>query len=94
MTAISQVISGLPRWLRGKEPACTGKRYGFSPWVREDPLEEEMATRFNIPTWKIPDSGDQRAMVSRIAESNTTEKMSTCACTNTGLRVRRAMPQP
>ena len=30
------------------------KRCRFDPWVREDPLEEEMATRSSILAWKIP----------------------------------------
>ena len=62
MTAVFQVISGLPRWLRGKEPACTGKRCGFSSWVREDPLEEEMATHSSILTWKIPQTEEPRGL--------------------------------
>ena len=33
-------IYGLPRWRRGKESACygrRGKRCGFDPWVRKSP---------------------------------------------------------
>jgi len=48
-------VSGrLPRWLSGKEPACQCRRHGFDSWVREDPLEEEMATYSSILAWKIP----------------------------------------
>ena len=28
---------GLPRWLRGKESACQGRRRRFSPWVEKIP---------------------------------------------------------
>ena len=27
----------LPRWVRGKEPACQCRRLGFNPWVRKTP---------------------------------------------------------
>ena len=40
-----------------KEPACHCRRSNrceFNPWVREDPLEEGMATHSSIPAWKIP----------------------------------------
>ena len=30
------------------------KRHRFDPWVRNIPLEEEMATHFGILAWKIP----------------------------------------
>ena len=26
-------LTGLPRWLSGKESACQHRRYGFNPWV-------------------------------------------------------------
>ena len=29
--------SGLPRWLRGKEPVCQSRRRGFNPWVKRTP---------------------------------------------------------
>ena len=38
----------------GKEPACQRRRCGFNPWVREDPLEEGMATHSGILAWRIP----------------------------------------
>ena len=31
-----------------------GKRPGFHPWVREDSLEEGMATHSSILAWRIP----------------------------------------
>ena len=36
-------------WLSGKESACQGSIPG-----REDPLEEEMATRSSTLAWEIP----------------------------------------
>ena len=38
-----------------KEPAKAGDtRNRFNPWVKEDPLEQEMATHSSILAWKIP----------------------------------------
>ena len=45
---------GLPKWLRGKEFTCQCRRLGFNLWVREDSLEEEMATHSGILAWRIP----------------------------------------
>jgi len=28
-----KIVSGLPKWLSGKESACQCKRYEFNPWV-------------------------------------------------------------
>ena len=36
----------------------TCRRHSFNPWVREDPLEEEMATYFRILAWKVSWTGD------------------------------------
>ena len=39
------------------KPACQCRRHKrswFDPWVREDPLEEGMATHSSILTWRIP----------------------------------------
>ena len=48
---------GLPRWLSGKKnsPANAGITgdMGLIPG-RTDPLEEEMATHFNMLAWRIP----------------------------------------
>ena len=51
-------------------------------WVRslnwEDPLEEGMATHFSILAWRIPiDRGAWQAAVHGVAESDTTEQLST-----------------
>ena len=45
------------RWHSGKESACQcrrHKRHGFYSWVRDDPLEKEMATHSSILAWEIP----------------------------------------
>ena len=44
----------------GKESACNAettcqcRTSRFDPWVREDPLEKEMATHSSILAWKVP----------------------------------------
>ena len=55
-------------------------------WVRslgwEDPLEEEMATHSSVLHWRIPmDRGAWRATVHGVAESDTTEGLSTVLST-------------
>ena len=39
-----------------KNPPANARdvRCGFNPWVQKIPLEEGMATHFNILAWKIP----------------------------------------
>ena len=37
-----------------EEPSSKCRRHGFNAWVWEDPLEKEMATHSNIPSWRIP----------------------------------------
>ena len=44
---------GLPLGLRGKESACQCGRWGLSPWVWADLLEQEMATCSSILSWKV-----------------------------------------
>ena len=47
----------IPMWLSGKESTCQLRRYRrcrFNLCVREDPLEEEMATHSSILARKIP----------------------------------------
>ena len=54
---LSNNTLGLPTWLSGKQSACKCRRcriFGFDPWVKENPLEEEMATHYRILSWRIP----------------------------------------
>ena len=45
---------GFPGGSAIKKSACQCRRHGFDPWVRKDPLEEEMATHSSILAWEIP----------------------------------------
>ena len=42
----------------GSESACQCRRLRFDPWVRKDPLEEEMATHSSVLAWRIPGTGE------------------------------------
>ena len=58
----------------GKEPSCQFgkrcKRLRFDPWVRDDPLEEGMATHSSILAWRIPMvRGAWWAMIPRFTKS-------------------------
>ena len=46
----------LPRWLSGKESACSGGATGDTGSIpgSEDPLEKGMATHSSILAWRIP----------------------------------------
>ena len=43
-----------PWWLSGKESACHCGKHRFNPWVREIPLEKEIATHSSILASEIP----------------------------------------
>jgi len=50
------------------------KRFGFSPWIEEIPLEEGKATHSSILAWRIPmDGAAWQATVHSDAESDMTE---------------------
>ena len=50
----------------------------------EDPLEEGMATHFSVIAWRIPmDIGALQATVHEVAESDTTERLSTSSFPST-----------
>ena len=46
--------SHFPKWLNGKESVCPGRRHTFDPWVREIPLEKDMAPHSSILASRIP----------------------------------------
>ena len=80
-------VSGLPRWLSGKESACQYRRHEFDPWVGKDPLEKEMETHSNILACEIPwteESGELRSRGSQA--SDTTEYA--CMYTHTHTHTR------
>ena len=74
-------LSFLDVWFTGKESACQRRRCRFDPWVREDPLEKEMATQSSSLAWRVPWAEEPGGLPSPVAESETTERLSTCACT-------------
>ena len=57
----------------GKESTCQCRRREFSPWGKEDPLEEEIATHFSILAWKILWTQEPAGYSSWVAESDMTE---------------------
>ena len=79
----------LPRWLSGKEPACTQE-----PWVRslgrEGPLEGKMAARSSILAWKIPWTEEPPSTVQGTVKSQArlSTCTHTCACTHTHTHTR------
>ena len=51
----------VPGGASGKESTCQCRRHNkckFDPWVRDDPLEEEMATHSSILAWETPWTGE------------------------------------
>ena len=69
----------------GKESACNVGDLEDLGW--EDPLEEGRATHCSMLAWRIPiDRGAWRATVHRVAESDTTEQLSTAQHRN-GVRL-------
>ena len=58
--------SYIPRWLRDKESVCHCRRLRFDPWVKESPLEEEMATHSSLEN--PMDKGAWRAKVHGITK--------------------------
>ena len=70
------LFCGLPSWLRWSRIRLQCGRPGLDPWVRTIPLEEGMAT--HSTAWRIRMvRGDWRATVHWVAESDTTEQLST-----------------
>ena len=51
----------IPGGASDKESACQCRRHNkckFDPWVRDDPLKEEMATHSSILAWETPWTGE------------------------------------
>ena len=47
------IISGLPRWLSAKIPACNTGNTGLTPG-QEDAMEKERTTHSSILVWETP----------------------------------------
>ena len=74
---------GLPRCTSGKEPACQcrrNKKHVFDPWVREDPLEQGMATHSYLED--LMEKAAWQVTVHGVAKSQTLMKQ-----LNTWLRI-------
>ena len=65
------MCQGLPRWLSGKESACSARDKGSLS--QEDPLEKKMAIHSSILAWKISwteESGGLQSMGSQRVRYN------------------------
>ena len=65
---------GLPRWYRGKEPACQcrrGRRLGFDPWVRKSPGAGHGNPMQCSCLENLMDRGDCQATIHGVAKSHT-----------------------
>ena len=75
ISELSKIMRGFPHSSIGKESACQCRRHKQGMPVQtlglKDPLEQEMATHFNILSYKIPwteGPGGLQAMGSQIVE--------------------------
>ena len=60
---------GFPGGASGKEATgqfWTRKTCRFEVWVREDPLEEGVATHSNILAWRIPQMEEPGGLLNRV----------------------------
>ena len=74
---LAQGLSLHPSFLSGFPGGSGGRR--FRPWVKEDPLEEDMATHSSILAWKNPmNEAAWRATVHGVTKSRMS--MSTDVC--------------
>ena len=73
--------SGLPRWLRGKEPAGQSRRCEFDPWVKRTPWRRKWQ---HTPIFSPGKHQGQRGLAGYSPwcrkESDTTLQLSTSAC--------------
>ena len=45
----------MAQWVKKTHRQCRRhRRYGFDPWLRKIPLEDEMATHSRILAWRTP----------------------------------------
>ena len=55
----SHGLHWLPRWLRGKESACQGRKYRFNPWLRKIPWRRQWQPS---PVFLLEKSHGQRSL--------------------------------
>ena len=70
------LVSGLPRWHSGKEPACQCRRYErlqFNPWVKKIPWSRKWQCSSSILAWKIPWTVEAGGLQSSGATKNQTQ---------------------
>ena len=81
---------GIPRWYSGKNRLPMQETQ--ETWVRylgwEDPLEEGMATHYNILTWRIPWTEEPDGLQSTVSQSQTWVSMHTFLPSSQWLRDR------
>ena len=72
------LVSGLPRWLSGKESASQSRRQN-EPQVpslgQDDPLEKDMETHFSTLAWRIPWIEEPSRLQSMGSQNSPTEFM-------------------
>ena len=74
---------GFPGASDSKESACKLQETWLQSLSQKDPLEKGMATYSSILTWKIPWTEEPGKLQSMgVAESDTTEQLSTCIYIN------------
>ena len=59
ISVILRPLSGIPRWLSGKEAAYQCRRYGFDPWTGKTPCRREWQP---TPVFLPAESHEQRSL--------------------------------
>ena len=70
---------GLPRWLSGKESACSARNTGCLS--QKDPLEKGMATHSSILAWRTPWT-EEPGRLQSTASQRVRHTETTLACTH------------